>query len=137
MSKNKLYTLILLACFAGYAWLFISEYLVYTMPESNFTVCVFKNVTGYPCPSCGTTRATNYFFRGDLLQSILLNPFGIIVAISMIIAPVWIITDFYRKKNAFYDFYLKIEKVIQQKPIAILLIILVIANWMWNFYKKL
>ena len=38
-------------------------------------LCVFRNVTGLPCPTCGTTRATLAFARGDILAGVLYNPF--------------------------------------------------------------
>ena len=36
---------------------------------------MFRNVTDLPCPTCGTTRATLAFARGDFLAGILYNPF--------------------------------------------------------------
>ena len=38
-------------------------------------LCVFRTVTGLPCPTCGTTRATLAFARGDMLSGVLYNPF--------------------------------------------------------------
>ncbi len=39
------------------------------------SLCVFRNVTNLPCPTCGTTRATLAFARGDILAGVLYNPF--------------------------------------------------------------
>ncbi len=39
------------------------------------SLCVFRNITGLPCPTCGTTRATLAFARGDILAGVLYNPF--------------------------------------------------------------
>ena len=39
------------------------------------SLCVFRTVTGLPCPTCGTTRATLAFARGDMLSGVLYNPF--------------------------------------------------------------
>jgi len=39
------------------------------------SLCVFRNVTNLPCPTCGTTRATLAFARGDVLAGVLYNPF--------------------------------------------------------------
>ncbi len=39
------------------------------------SLCVFRNVTNLPCPTCGTTRATLAFARGDILSGVLYNPF--------------------------------------------------------------
>ncbi len=39
------------------------------------SLCVFRNVTNLPCPTCGTTRATLAFARGDVMAGVLYNPF--------------------------------------------------------------
>ena len=36
--------------------------------------CVFWRSTGLPCPGCGGTRAFYYLFRGEVVQSFVLNP---------------------------------------------------------------
>lgn len=137
MTKNKLYFLVLLACFLGYFWLFFLKLTVVKKTNLDLTVCVFKRVTNLPCPSCGTTRAVSSLFNGEIVNSLYLNPFGVIVAIIMVISPVWIISDLIRRNQSFFDFYCKVEKLIRKKKIAISLIVLVILNWIWNIYKHL
>ena len=114
-------------------------YFFYKIQSSNdesFSVCFIKNATGIPCPSCGSTRAVIAFFNGDLLQSIAINPFGIIVSLIMIVAPFWILIDWILKKNSFYLFYKKTEAKLKNPIIYIPLIVLVIANWIWNILKN-
>lgn len=137
MNKNKLYTLTLIACFLGYCWLFFSQFISSKTSKADFTICIFKRITNIPCPSCGTTRAVSHLFHGEILASILLNPFGIIVSAIMIVAPLWILFDYFTKKQSFYDFYIASENKIKTKKAAIPLIILVILNWIWNIYKHL
>lgn len=137
MTKNKLYLLILFACFLGYSWLLFLKSVTVKNSGLNLTVCIFKRVTSLPCPSCGTTRAVSHLFDGEILNSLYINPFGIIVGIIMIVSPCWIAWDSITKKQTFYNFYIKIEKIIRTKKIAILLIILVILNWIWNINKQL
>ncbi len=137
MTKNKLYTLILIACFLGFSWLFFFDFISHSNSDYDFTVCVFKRITTIPCPSCGTTRAVDSFFKGNILTSLYLNPFGIIVAGIMLIAPGWIAYDYFTKRRSFYDFYIKTETIIRTKKVAILLIILVIFNWIWNINKQI
>jgi hypothetical protein len=98
---------------------------------------MIKNVTSFPCPSCGTTRAVQLLFKGDFTASVLTNPFGIIVSGSMLILPFWIVIDLILKKETFYTFYNKMESILKQKYIAIPLIILVVLNWIWNINKGL
>ena len=133
MSKNKLYLIVSIACFSGYLYLLITNY----SENDQISVCMIKNATGYPCPSCGSTRAVQAFFRGNLTGSFLFNPFGIIVSIALLILPFWISIDLATKRKSFYLAYNKMEAVLKQKKIAIPLIILVVLNWIWNIYKEL
>lgn len=134
MTRNKLYSLLLIACLAGFIYLF---YNIHTLQSQTFRVCIIKNVTSYPCPSCGTTRAVTLLLQGRIIESLLLNPFGIVVAIIMTIFPIWILTDIFLKKETFYFWYKKTEATIRKPAIALILILLVLFNWIWNIYKHL
>jgi hypothetical protein len=134
MAKNKLYLIIIIACFSGYLYLF---YTTQYSENGQISVCMIKNATGYPCPSCGTTRAVQALFKGDLIRSLMLNPFGIIGSLGLLILPFWIGIDLATKRKSFYMAYIKMETVLKQKKVAIPLIILVVLNWIWNIYKEL
>lgn len=134
MTRNRLYLISIIACFFGTLYLI---YHLYSTATETPNVCLIKNVTGYPCPSCGTTRAIVLLSKGAVLQSLQQNPFGIIVALCMFILPFWIGFDVLKKKATFYDFYIKIESVIRKPKVAVILILLVILNWIWNLYKHL
>lgn len=134
MTRNKLYSLLLITCLTGFIYLF---YNIHTLQSQAFRVCIIKNVTGYPCPSCGTTRAVTLLLKGRILASLLLNPFGIIVTMIMTIFPIWILMDFFLKKETFYFWYKKAEGTIRKPWLASILIVLVLLNWIWNIYKHL
>lgn len=137
MQKNKLYLFIVLACFAGYGWLYFSLQHQHEIQNNEFSVCLVKNVTNIPCPSCGTTRAVMEVSKGEISRSILLNPFGIIVALIMVVCPIWITYDYLSKKDSFYQFYTKSEAILRRKKVYIPLLILVLLNWIWNITKNL
>ncbi|MHB8843449.1 MAG: DUF2752 domain-containing protein [Nitrospirota bacterium] len=52
--------------------------------------CVFKTFTGFPCPTCGTTRSLVRLANGDLTGSLLMNP---AVALGMIAAILWLLSN--------------------------------------------
>lgn len=137
MNKNKLYLFLLFACFVGYSWLLFSLQHEHEIQSQEFAVCLFKKVTTVPCPSCGTTRSVMQLSHGNFLSAILINPFGIIVGLIMLVAPVWIGYDFIQKKKTFYTTYLRIETILRKRKVAIVLIVLVVANWIWNIKKNL
>lgn len=134
MKRNKLYLLVIIACFIG------SLYLLYHLNSTATdtpTVCFIKTVTGYPCPSCGTTRAIVLLSKGEVLDSILQNPFGLLIGFCMLVLPFWISYDVLFKKATFHQFYLKTESVLRKPKVAVPLIVIVILNWIWNLYKHL
>lgn len=124
----------LIACLAGFIYLF---YNIHTLQSQTFRVCIIKNVTDYPCPSCGTTRAVTLLLKGKFIESLVLNPIGIVVTIIMIIFPIWILIDIIFKKETFYFWYKKAEGTIRKPWLASILIVLVLLNWIWNLYKHL
>lgn len=137
VSRNKLYALVLLACVGGYVWLFYNFFIVRKIVDNDFGICIFKEVTNIPCPSCGTTRSIVSLLHGDFVNTLFWNPLGIIVLLIMIISPIWIIFDLIIKQNTFHKFYRHFETVLRQKKYAIPLIGLIISNWIWNIYKGL
>ena len=40
-----------------------------------FPVCLFRFVTGYQCPGCGSTRAMHQLLHGHIVAAFMLNPF--------------------------------------------------------------
>jgi hypothetical protein len=134
MTRNKLYSLLLIACFVGFSYLF---YQIHAVQNETVRVCIIKNVTGYPCPSCGTTRAVLLLMERKIAASFLLNPFGILVATIMTVAPIWILIDIVFKKETFYIWYKKTEAMLRKPWLATLLLLLVLFNWIWNLYKHL
>lgn len=135
MKRNRLYTILGIACVVGYSWLFFANRLLDT--GDGFHLCYFRTVFGIPCPTCGSTRAVLLLMRGDIIGSLLLNPVGILIAIIMIVMPLWLASDLLFKKQTLFTAYRKSEQAVRIKWVAAILIALVIANWIWNFYKPL
>jgi hypothetical protein len=126
MTRNKLYLLVLIACFVGFIYLL---YSVNYKSNSQTTVCFFKNVTGVSCPSCDTTTAVILLLKGKFIASILKNPLGILVFLILFISPIWILIDVFKQKNSFHQTYCYLEQKIKNPILATLLIILVLLNW--------
>lgn len=136
--RNKLYVLVLSACAIGYIWLFTGIAGGKTGPAAApVEVCLIKHVTGVPCPSCGTTRSAVDFLNGDFLQSFYTNPFGILVIAVMFFAPLWIGWDAITGKSSFLLTYARAERWIRKPGVAVPLVMLVLANWIWNITKGL
>ncbi len=137
MKKRDLYFLTAILSLAGYAW--ISWNIVEQRAFNDVpALCIVKHTTGIPCPSCGTTRAVVELTRGNVVQSLLINPFGMLMTIILIVFPFWILTDRLTTKDSFYRFYQWIGTVFSgRRWISVPAVLLVIANWVWNISKGL
>lgn len=136
-KRNRLYTILALACIGGYGWFFYSIFKTHNTGPEAFGACMFKNATGVPCPSCGSTRAMLLLAEGDFVGSVLLNPVGLILAVVMLVTPFWLMYDVVTKKDTLLVNYKKAESTIKIRWVSIVLILLVLANWIWNIYKGL
>ena len=136
MTRNRLYLLILIVSMAGY----ILVYFNVTDPEianSDRSLCIIKNVSGIPCPSCGTTRSVSAIVAGNFKVALFLNPFGYIVTLILLLAPFLVVTDILLRKDHFWQLFSTIENFLKRPWVAAIFILLVIANWIWNIKKGL
>jgi len=132
-KARKLYTFLIIVLIAGYGWLGFNLLTPHT--GRHFPACLFKTVTSIPCPSCGSTRSIEYALHGDPGNALLTNPLGLVTLAIMIVLPVCIATDLIRRRESFYLFYRATEQKISRGIWAAVLIILVLANWIWNILK--
>jgi hypothetical protein len=133
-ERNKLYAVIFIACIIGYIWLY---FWLFNHNNKTFDVCFIKRITNIPCPSCGSTRSIISLANGNLTEAFLINPIGYIVAIIMIVAPIWIALDLIVQRKTLFEFFLKIESTLKRPKYAFPLILLLISNWIWNITKEL
>jgi hypothetical protein len=47
--------------------------------------CVFKGITGIPCPTCGSTRAAIFLSRGDVAAALTMNPLATLGFIAAVL----------------------------------------------------
>lgn len=95
--------------------------------------CVFKSLTGVPCPGCGTIRSLQLLLKGDVVQSVMVNPLGVILSCVALLSFVWLICDAVRNTDSLYRFFHK------PWPAATIVVaaLFTVANWVWNILKGL
>ncbi len=47
--------------------------------------CVFRTLTGFPCPTCGSTRSIVFLSRGDIYSAVAMNPLVAICALTALV----------------------------------------------------
>ncbi len=137
MTKRKLYTILAGLSLAGYIWIgwnFIEGLEHFAVPS----VCLFKEVTGLPCPSCGTTRSLLLLMHGQFRESFMMNPFGMMLAFAIVVIPLWIMADVFSDGDSFYRRYTRMERLFtHNKLLAACAAAIVALNWFWNISKGL
>jgi len=131
-TRNRLYAFMLAVCAAGWAWLLMH---LGNSAQVQLQLCWIKATTGMPCAACGTTRAADALMHGRIVEAILINPLGLPVMLIMLISPVWILADVLLSRDSFFRAFGVIEMKLSSRGLAIALIALVMANWIWNYYK--
>lgn len=136
LSRGRLYLILMAGCLSGYGWiLFAQQQLV--SHHDGLALCFTKRLIGIPCPSCGSTRSVIALAEGDLTAPLRLNPLGYIIALFLVLTPLWILIDLIRKSDSLLVAYRKIEHMIRKRWIAAALLLLLAGNWMWNIIKGL
>lgn len=132
-QRNRLYLITGIVCFFGIIWIILDYF-----NSSEITVCPFKLVAGYPCPSCGTTRSITALLHGNILEAFMINPLGIVSSLIILSVVILLTLDLLTKKDYYYRVYRQVEKFLQTHQVfSIVLILLVITNWIWNISKGL
>lgn len=131
-QKSRIYLLLTGLTILGYVWVGLA---LGRETGESVIVCPIKTVSGIPCPACGSTRSVIQLVQGDFWGAIQSNPFGLLIFITLIFTPLWLIYDITTKKESLWQFYQNVESFVRRKKIAVFLILLVLANWLWNISK--
>ena len=134
MTRNKLHLVIFVTFLSAYLWIGYNIYLAEQNIQHTFTVCLFKSITGIPCPSCGITTSIVLLLHGKIVNALNSNPLGIPVSATMFLIPFWIFIDIILKKETFYNFYMKSENLFKQKYIALPALLLITILWSWKIF---
>lgn len=133
MNRERSYIFLSLTSVAGIAW--VAANMAAPRAMGSVIVCPFRAVTGLPCPACGSTHSVIKVFSLDWAGALYDNPVGFLLAAGLVILPVWLLFDLLNKKSTFFDFYTASEIFVRRRWVALPLITLVTANWIWSIYK--
>ena len=97
--------------------------------QVDFTLCMFRNLTGVPCPTCGTTRMVLALGRGQFADAVLFNPF--MFALAMLGAA-WLILRLGFGRRLSMDF----GRVARRRA-WIVVTVLFVFNWAYLIWREL
>lgn len=105
--------------------------------EMGVSLCIFKGVTGLPCPACGTTRSTVSLLKGSFYEALYTNPLGFIASALLVLVPLWLCFDLYHRKTSLFECYTTCESFLKRPLVFTSFCVLILLNWLWNLYKGL
>lgn len=132
IGRKHIYRTVLILGFLGYCWV---AYSFATDGHGIWQGCLIRQFLHIPCPSCGSTRALMRVLNGDIVGAAMLNPIGIVLLFVLLVFPPWVMIDLIRGSSSMYYCYRAFERFIVRPLPAIILIMLLLSNWIWNFNK--
>lgn len=96
--------------------------------------CLFKRFFDIPCPGCGISRGVSAIFRGHFIEALRYNLLSYPVVLGAILVVFWNACDLIRSQDTFLKAFHRIK--IGRVGFVILLL-LTIANWIYNIHVGL
>lgn len=131
MSRKAFYAFAAVMCLAGWIWTGCA------MAGLELEVCLFKCVTGIPCPACGSTRTVLDVLKGDWAAALSGNPMGFLLVPGLMVLPVWLVADWLRNSASLYRCYMKCNLMLNGRISFGIFVLLVLVDWALVVYRGL
>jgi hypothetical protein len=89
-------------------------------------VCIFHEITGYPCLTCGGTRALIALSRFDLVSSFMFNPLVPLFALGLIVFSLLFFAGAVTNRSVKINLTRRGKRVIRYSAI-----IIIVLNWVF------
>ncbi len=108
---------------AAMAWLALVGLAAWLRPAgSAVTLCILRNVTGLPCPTCGSTRSVRALAAGRPIEALGHNP---LMVSALACSAAWLLWRAVRAPR---------RRGVERRPsngaaLAVVAVMLAVANW--------
>lgn len=131
MSEKKVYFLLSGIALLGYIYIVVA---LSGAVNDQVSLCMFHNLTGIPCPSCGTTRGMMQLVHGQFTEALRMNALCYVQAFFLLILPVLLVIDLIGNKRTLLYAYNRAIQIINRPWIAFILGVLLLVNWIYLIY---
>lgn len=107
-------------------WIFIVIFLFLLYKFLPPSQCLFHEIAGFPCLSCGATRAAAAFLAGDFLAMIYYNPLLVLFSAGLIFFSLFKFSEYILK----FQIKLRLNRN-TAFAIRILAVFSIAANWLF------
>jgi len=106
----------------------VALFIARTMPVLSFAPsCVFRAVTGIPCPTCGSTHSVVHLAQGEVSAAFMMNP------LTTVCLTAAVLVFFYSLVTLSFDLP-KISIMLSSKEettLRVCVIILILVQWVY------
>lgn len=108
-------------------------YLIYWDEVEVHIPCLFKWMTGIPCPGCGMSQAFVKIIHGNIIGAVYDNLLSIPLFIWFMIMPIWLYIDAYKHQTTL------LQCLTYTWPLKYIIICacFILMSWLWNLYKQM
>lgn len=126
--KRELQTLFLVYCVA-ILWLIVNA-----ISHKCVSVCVFKTITSFPCPACGTTRGMAFLFQGHVFDALKCNLNLLFIVPFAVLYPVCLLSDKLFRTHYVIHYYLRLRLLLNKKQVFLSFVLFEIMVWITHFF---
>lgn len=106
----------------------IGTWLAHKHATEVAPLCLFRHLTGQPCPTCGTTRMVLALAHGNIVAAIACNP---LMFIGAIIGACWLFARLALGRRIVW-----ITSPASRRLLAAGLVLAVLANWVYLLARQ-
>ncbi len=126
LSKNRKRSIIalsiLIAMFAGS--------IIINNPDFPYGICIFRTITGIPCPSCGMTHSFVNIGHLKITDGFKYNIMGPFMYFFMLVGIIVLTFEIYFDRLIIYPIFKRYEKII-----LVGVFIFAVLSWGYNLYR--
>jgi len=115
--------------------LYVSLFSFFELNKSNINFCLLKSITGFPCPTCGTTKDFYLLLDGEIYKSLLMNPLGLVVFVGSVSFIFLLFFDYFVGTKIVNNLIDKTKVLPLNHKIVISVFLLLLLNWIWTVIK--
>ncbi len=109
-------------------WLLFTSGLALAASSLEVPLCIFKAMTGLPCPACGMGHACRAAMQGDAAASFQHHPLGVPAMLFLGITYAFLSADVLRGRSRTYEFLSRLWP----RWVVVSTVGVILATWVWR-----